>query len=153
MTMLRATSLPTAAAYLHWFESLHTPKQQRVTALLIPTAECMVQMPGILRAAAKIRNLQCITLSIRDKSIAEIKEILENSFLGSYFLYCIGDIEQFPKNLFTLLTSYLMHYQGPHYIVVLCSSDAVLPAAWQQNSVSFPSTMNLSQFAHFCTYW
>lgn len=153
MAMMASTRMLTSQAYLKWFELLHTSAQPRLTLLMVATSELSVQMPAILRATAAHRQLRMLMLAIRDKSLNEIKEILENSFLGTYFLYCIWDIEQFPKNTLSALTTYLMQYSGPHYIVILCSSDVGLSSAWHQYTITLPSVLSPQQFAHFCALW
>lgn len=148
-----SVTAPVSQAYLTWFASLNSAAHQRVTLIAVPSPELMVQMPSLVKAAAALRQMACLNLPIRDKSLNEIKEILENSFLGNYFLYCIWDLEQFPKNAVTALASYLAQYTGPHYIVLISVVGSPFSSAFARQTIAFPAALSPQQFTRFCTLW
>ena len=135
----------------HWIHRLHSAVPNQGTFFIAPSSEVLAQLPVLFTYICVEKQIILITLSVREKSLREIKELLESSFLGQSNWYGIWDLELAPKNILPQLLDYFMQYQGPHILIVCFSAEfSLLSTELKKASITLPTELSSHQCAELC---
>jgi hypothetical protein len=118
---------------------------------LAPSAETLMHLPMLFGAVRSAAQQPIINLAVREKSLRNIKAILETSFLGSTNWYGIYDLEQCSKQDAAALCTYLMQYRGPHTLIICFTADFSVPAELKKKALVIPSELSGAQIAELCS--
>src|ERR1700722_2459262 len=109
------------ASQSHWITALTISQSKPVQIFIIPSDEALMQVPSFFGALCAAQKILLTTLSVREKTLHDVKELLESSFLGQTACYGIWDLEQCNKQLLPQLLTYFTQYQGPHTLIIAVS--------------------------------
>ncbi len=130
-------------------QSFHAESSKHVFLFAAHSSELLMHVSLLFNALCNAKQIPLITLSVREKSLHDIKEILESSFLGQNNWYAIYDLEQHAKNSATTLLNYLLQYTGPHRIIVCYSAESAHAGLLQKQSIELPVELSVQQVADF----
>lgn len=125
--------------------SFHAESPKYVFVCTVHSSEMLAHIPFLFNLLCAAKQISLITLSVREKSLHDIKEILESSFLGKTNWYAIYDLEHHAKNSATLLLNYLLQYTGPHHLIVCYSVEYAHASLLQKQSVELPIELSVQQ--------
>lgn len=151
--MASKDSQPIVASYArsHWIECVHAAVPNQGTFFIAPSSEVLAQLPVLFAYICVEKQITLITLSVREKSLREIKELLESSFLGQSNWYGIWDLEFYAKNMLSQLLEYLMQYRGPHTLIICFSVEfPLLSTELKKVSVALPAELSAHQCVELC---
>jgi|GEM_PF-5555730 len=137
-------------------EALQFAQIQQTSSVIVvvaQTIQLLAQMPTLMSQMVFFKDQKPIVVLVKDKGLSDIKEILENSFLGMGCTYFIWDIEQCHMTIATQLMHYLGTYRGPHRVYLFCHEAASCIAMWKGPSIYLPHEMSVSYFNKFCLSW
>lgn len=134
----------------HWIHRIQNVVPEQGTFFIVPTSESIMHVPLLFTHICVNKSIALHTLSVREKSLREIKELLESSFLGQSNWYGIWDVELSAKNVVQPLLEYLRMYKGPHTLIVCFSADFIIPIELKKSTVMLPVELTLQQCVELC---
>jgi hypothetical protein len=135
-----------------WIKKLTSQNSDAsVFCCVAPSSETLMHLPALFSAVRSAAQQPIINLAVREKSLRDIKAILETSFLGSTNWYGIYDLEQCSKQDAAALGAYLMQYRGPHTLIVCFSDSFAAPVELKKKALAIPAELSKQQIAELCS--
>lgn len=140
-----AQSAQQSVPMLEVMKQLHSETEKHVFFFAAPDPELLIQLPHFFNLVCSIKKIFLVTLSVREKSLNEIKEILESSFLGQSKWYAVYDLEYHAKSSMTQLLNYFLSYTGPHHLIVSYALTSLHTDLLQKKSAFLPVELSVQQ--------
>ncbi len=135
----------------HWIKHIDVHLASGASFFIAPSLEAMAFIPMLFNYICAEKKISLITLSVREKSMRDMKEILESTFLGQAHWYGIWDLELVSKNTISTFVDYLMQYKGPHILIICSSADSSFMAEIKKSAFVVPTELSTQQVAGLST--